>query len=711
MWLLRDDTGKHIHFSSIADYTIERFRPYIYVLLNGGKMLVYSKLAEYPDLESIRLLKERTDGVKTVLSVDYNEGVATDQVRLAARVATQTKKIAFYYLEGTKPSDSGVLRYIDTDGSWLSTDRTPAERNQARITLETPSVDLPYRDYLMTLDEYGVYTFVLTTRYLDGTTDVDVQLVYSRSKPPLVDFDVSTDFGLTVPRVICFDYNQRLWVGGDDLDFKEVLLHADLMLVDYSKKLLYLRERYDQVRIDTGFTSTSTTTTTSTTSTTATASTTSSTTSTTATASTTSSTTSTTATFPPGLWLEAFDNLHWQDDVGYTGGHFTWTGTQWEQLALLRSGRLSAIGVWYIGYQPTHVRITFTGPTTVDWVLESAGGVDTIGQATGYSSGSPVGLDWSGGNDLDRLEFNWTSTGLIIPPFTMEFYVPGATTSSSTTSTSTTSTTTTVSTSSSTTSSSTVSTTSSSTSTTTTVPPLGLALQEDEFPSEPWALFEPVNYWVAGPPASGIWTYYNEDIGPEWPAFEVNIVDGWLELTSDNGPLHSSCSTNMNVIDVFRQGYHYHPSFPIDLNPPYDVYTHLNVTLDDMPSGQGSHIALFHFRDEYVYAQTLFSRKKTDGKYYVSARHRDDGSVQTGDEVEVFTGNIWLRLSWDVGGNFKHYYALSEPTVELDWTELAVPGSPYISTSERGHVGFFALHCGVLPAFVAKFEYFRFWAP
>jgi hypothetical protein len=214
MWLLRDGTGRHIRFSQIADYTIERFRPYIYVLLTDGRILVYSKLAEYPDLESVRLLKQRTDGVKTVLSVDYDEGVAGDQVRLAARVSTKTKKVAFYYLEGTKPSDVGVLRYIDTDGSWLSTDRTPAERNQSRVTLETPTIDIPYRDYLMNLDEYGVYTFVLTTRYLDGTTDVDVQMVYSRSKVCLVWFDVyEVDPSIDTPIAICFDYNQRLWLG------------------------------------------------------------------------------------------------------------------------------------------------------------------------------------------------------------------------------------------------------------------------------------------------------------------------------------------------------------------------------------------------------------------------------------------------------------------------------------------------------------------
>ncbi|NOQ49971.1 MAG: hypothetical protein GQ553_04855 [Nitrosomonadaceae bacterium] len=191
-------------------------------------------------------------------------------------------------------------------------------------------------------------------------------------------------------------------------------------------------------------------------------------TSTTSSTTSTTSSTTTTVTFPPGLWIEAFDDLHWEDDVGYSGGHFTWTGTQWEQNGTPRSGRLSAIGAWYVGFQPTHIRISFTGPSKIDWVLESAGGVDTIGQATDYNSDDIVALDWSGGNDLDRLEFNWTNLDLVIPPLTIEFFASGLTTSSTTTTTTTSSTTTS-------------STTSSSSTTSTTYPYVWEALTGPEY--------------------------------------------------------------------------------------------------------------------------------------------------------------------------------------------------------------------------------------
>lgn len=55
---------------------------------------------------------------------------------------------------------------------------------------------------------------------------------------------------------------------GSDFKFKVLNLHADLMLIDYDKKLLYLREEYSRVWIGENDATTSTTTSTTTTTTT-----------------------------------------------------------------------------------------------------------------------------------------------------------------------------------------------------------------------------------------------------------------------------------------------------------------------------------------------------------------------------------------------------------------------------------------------------------
>lgn len=271
-WSLIDATGFAMSFATVVDYAFEVYRPYMYVLTDDGLVQVFNKLPEYPDLNSIRLLKQRTDGTKTVIQANYDEGLQSDEIRLSAKTLTKTKPVAFYYLEGAKPHHDGVPQYIGANGIWGST------LEEARVSLTTPSVNIPYKPYLIGLEEVGCYTFLLTTRYIDGTEDKDVKIIWSRYKMPLASFDLmAADPTLTTPLAICFDYNHRLWVGGmygSDFKFKVLNLHADLMLIDYDKKLLYLREEYGRVWVGendlTTSTTTSSTTSTTTTSTTTT---------------------------------------------------------------------------------------------------------------------------------------------------------------------------------------------------------------------------------------------------------------------------------------------------------------------------------------------------------------------------------------------------------------------------------------------------------
>lgn len=264
-WLLVNANGFAIDYADVVDYTIERYRPYIYVLTSDGMLNIYNKIAEYPDLNSMRLLKNRTTGPKTVIYANYEEGIIGDQIKLSAKVLTKSKPVSFYYIQGAKPHHEGELQYISTAGVWGAT------IGESRVTMLTPTVNPPYKPYTITLEEGGCYTFVLTTRYIDGTEDKDVKIIWSRYKMPIASFDLmAADATLTTPRAICFDYNHRLWVGGSygsDFKFKVLNLHADLMLIDYDKKLLYLREEYDRVWIGENDATTSTTTTTTTTTT------------------------------------------------------------------------------------------------------------------------------------------------------------------------------------------------------------------------------------------------------------------------------------------------------------------------------------------------------------------------------------------------------------------------------------------------------------
>jgi len=261
-------------------------------------------------------------------------------------------------------------------------------------------------------------------------------------------------------------------------------------LVDYEKKILYLREAYDEVWVND----------------------------------------LTPPTPTGGTWLEIFTNAYWKDDVDYLGGHFTWSGTEWEQLSSPYTGQLvpaSAIG-WHTGYRPDYMRITYSGPSTIRVRLKDEDGLSIADELT-YSSGEIIELNWND-TDLAELEFQWEDTGLTITDTTIEFYqvdtVTGTTTSTTTTTTSSTtsstssSTASTVSTVSTASTVSTTTTTTSSTATTTTT-------------VYPWLEFTSDAYWEHWPVApwpDEVWT------GTEWISENYACADcHWMEFITVGG--------------------------------------------------------------------------------------------------------------------------------------------------------------------------------
>jgi hypothetical protein len=376
-WLLVNATGFAIDYADVVDYAIEKYRPYLYVLTSDSMLNIYNKLPEYPDLNSMRLLKNRTAGPKTVIYASYEEGVLGDQIRLSAKVLTKSKPVAFYYIQGAKPHHDGELQYISTEGVWGATIK------ESRVSMVTPTVNPPYKPYLIDLEEGGCYTFVLTTRYSDGTEDKDVKIIWSRYKMPIASFDLmAVDATLTTPRALCFDYNHRLWLGGSfgtDFKFKNVNLHADLMLIDYDKKLLYLREEYGRVWIGEN-----------------------------------AVTTTTTTTADPLFFDEQYTG---PPNIADGGGSVTmlWDGGTGRWTPSTGGGGTGVFapgGGWEVDYRPEEMRIIWGGDTPVHFVIKDTNN-DTIGEDTFYYSGELIALTW-GNYDLGEIQ--------IIDP-TSDFFV------------------------------------------------------------------------------------------------------------------------------------------------------------------------------------------------------------------------------------------------------------------------------------------------
>lgn len=69
---------------------------------------------------------------------------------------------------------------------------------------------------------------------------------------------------------------------------------------------------------------------------------------------------------PPaeGTWQSFFDNTRWADD-----GFGSWNGSEWISSGEPPAIDLIDIGVWYIGFRPTSLRVTYTGPVSINLEL------------------------------------------------------------------------------------------------------------------------------------------------------------------------------------------------------------------------------------------------------------------------------------------------------------------------------------------------------
>lgn len=101
-------------------------------------------------------------------------------------------------------------------------------------------------DYV--LDQYGDYVYTLECRYTDNSTSVDKRIISVLTQTARTQLSLSS---ITIPTVagIDFDSEGKLWVLDINGVKYQVERHYDTMLIDYERKLIYLREPYSQIRV------------------------------------------------------------------------------------------------------------------------------------------------------------------------------------------------------------------------------------------------------------------------------------------------------------------------------------------------------------------------------------------------------------------------------------------------------------------------------
>jgi len=103
---------------------------------------------------------------------------------------------------------------------------------------------------VFTLDQRGDYVFSLECFYGDDTSSVDKRIVSTLYKTPEASFSL-WDLGFRVPIVgIDIDSEYKIWLL-DSNNFKhEITPHYDKMIIDFKRKRIYFRERYDQIKVE-----------------------------------------------------------------------------------------------------------------------------------------------------------------------------------------------------------------------------------------------------------------------------------------------------------------------------------------------------------------------------------------------------------------------------------------------------------------------------
>ena len=101
-----------------------------------------------------------------------------------------------------------------------------------------------------TRGKLGEYLFVVEASFVDKTQHIEKIIAKTMFKLPLCSLDLSSELSYTVSG-IDYDADQVLWAKDMNGSYHKIGMHYDSMLIDYDKKVIYFREKYDTVDVGT----------------------------------------------------------------------------------------------------------------------------------------------------------------------------------------------------------------------------------------------------------------------------------------------------------------------------------------------------------------------------------------------------------------------------------------------------------------------------
>jgi hypothetical protein len=234
-WELLDEN--YVNISGV-DLAIQPFTDRAWVVTAENYLYCYDTNEDM--VSGVDLLKGRTPGADVQVEAETSYVVLGEDIRITPWHARPIKEIRKYRVWYQTPSGT---KYGLLNGSPVSysSDFWVTEVTTLKRTVETTIA--------LTSTERGEYLFVVEVEFIDGETQTDKRIIPVNYKQPLVQFNLNSIILDTV-RGIDFDSDQQLWISTDN-DCYQINLHTDNMLIDYTNKLLFFRENYSSVVIDT----------------------------------------------------------------------------------------------------------------------------------------------------------------------------------------------------------------------------------------------------------------------------------------------------------------------------------------------------------------------------------------------------------------------------------------------------------------------------
>jgi len=233
-WELLDESDLPV---SGVDLALQPFSDNAWVATASGLIHCYSADSEMAS--DLDLIKSRTPGSHVQIDIEPKWLLLGEDIDFVPWHARPVQEIVKYRIWYQTPSGT---RYGLLDGSPVAFDSNfwVVGRQLKRTIADLQTI---------TASERGEYLLALEAVFDDESEHIEKVLVTVNYKNPKGTIDISSF--VTDPIIgIDFDSDQAMWVQTADKYYK-IALHTDIMLIDYTNKILYFKEPYDEVAVET----------------------------------------------------------------------------------------------------------------------------------------------------------------------------------------------------------------------------------------------------------------------------------------------------------------------------------------------------------------------------------------------------------------------------------------------------------------------------